>query len=430
MRTLTLIILAFLCALPASVALMDETAGKGQAAPAPEAVSMEIKDLPVSIAISRLFVDYGLSSQLDTESLKSLDRKISLNLSNVPWTDALSAMTRAAGVTYSVQKGKYSFENAPQQYTQQVLQAPINFNSQQAMRNSPPNAISNRVIRGTTDVTPRKRGATQVFDLTLDQANVFDVIRQLMDLSKREYVLDLGPAADYGVAPPRVTARLSNVSVDEFLSMLKNNSDIQTQRMGKQTVIRWRPKDIAASRTAAYRGSYILTYAVLAIARTPLSTAPGTPASNRVGDIEALPANDPSRGIQLLERGSVLCWAGVRWVESTDRPAGGKSSAGAALPANGGTKKQSWGIVTPAPDGLVNLEMDYTTSDSRTTITRRAMVRSKLRLGQAIMIPMELVSGGTPLDAKAPRLMLAVSVKIDNQSTLIPPRPVLMRPIN
>ncbi len=397
MRILTLIILVFLCALPARVALLGETAEKDkiQDPPTTIKVSMEVKDLPVSIAISRLFVDYGQGDMLNNESLKGIDRKVSANLSNVPWPTAVAMLSQSAGLTYTIIDGKYSFADTPRQYSQ-VLQAPANSNFNQ-FRNQQANMANNRNDIGLAKVTQRKKGVSQVFDLTLDQANVFDVIRQLMDLSKREYVIDMGPAADYRMPPPRVTARVSSLSVDEFLNMLSSTSDIQTERLGPKTIIRWRPKWVPGEPLASHANdSYILDYTVLS-------------------------------GLRIIDRGVLKPRDAHRFGEKFGAADSPKPSV--VLPPGLSVRPTKVntdlsGVVYAVSETEVNLEVGFQMPDpADESQSIYASARQRLPLGQSVNIP--LIGGSTRrmiqtkgglrmVDRQAPNLTLHVTVIRNN----------------
>ncbi len=394
MRTLYLIILVFLCALPASVALPGEPAAKGNVADPPTTakVTMEIKDLPVSIAITRLFVDYGLSENLNAASLKGIDRKISLNLNNVPWTAAVSVLSKAAGLTYTVHEGTYTFTSAPRQYSQ-VLQAPGSLNPNQ-LRNQQQSIAANRNDMGSVRVTPHRKGVSQVFDLTLDQANVFDVIRQLMDLSKREYVIDMGPAADYRMPPPRVTARVSGLSVDEFLSMLSTTSDIQTERLGPKTIVRWRPKWVPGEPTPSHAlDLYTLEYTVLSGVRIVDSGVVKPRDGKRFGGPQIMTLASPEPSVVL-------------------------PPAFSARPTKADTHLS--GVVYAVSEAEVNLEVGFQmpdpTDESQSIF---ASANQRLLLGQSVNIPLapsstrrmvRMKGGFRMVDRQAPNLTLRVTV--------------------
>jgi hypothetical protein len=182
-----------------------------------------LQDTPVRGAIKALF-DQLRGTGLDYVFEGDVEGKITLDISNVPYTDALATILRTANLTARLENGVYMI--IPSMKLRPAMAVP-------GIRRDPPAGIS---------ISPSPSGpgaATTFFDISLDGANVYQAIVQLMTMTKRNYVFDLGMTGQAMSAyAPRVSAVLKRVPFDQALDMIGKASGLAVEKIGVSYVIR------------------------------------------------------------------------------------------------------------------------------------------------------------------------------------------------
>ncbi len=292
MRTIVVLIVLILLMASVSCLWSQQFAANTQAIQSTEEkpVTLVLTNTPLPAAMAALFkgteLTYAFMRLAEDKQGDEWWNKVtvSVNITNVPFRDAIRIVARAAGLNIKIRtpeirdvnpKGPksggqlvigtsvskedqsklvdYFFSPSMQSSNQMINQSQIqqtnaynqklpdgrqqDANNQRMQGSFQNNSSNTNPIKMTTkDVKSGK-----VLNIQLEQANVFDVISQLMSLYNKNYILDLGPSADLSFYAPRVTARMSGVTLDEFLGLLKTSSGVQVEEKDGQIVFRWRP---------------------------------------------------------------------------------------------------------------------------------------------------------------------------------------------
>jgi|GEM_PF-4378826 len=306
MRTIVALIVLILLTASGNCVWSQQYATNAQAAQntTDKPVTLILKDTPLPTAMDALFKNTDLSyafarltanqDQLESQDYQWWNRvTVSVNITNVPFRDAIRIIARAAGLNIAIRAPEskdteyksppghnvigasvpledqlklvdYLFSPSMQSSNQLInrTQAEQMAPNNQIQQNYTQNAMSNS---GPIKMAAKEGKGTKLLSVQLEQANVFDVISQLMSIYKKDYILDTGPSAELSGIAPRVTARMSGVTLDEFLSMLKSSSGIQVEEKNGQTIIRWRPEPKSLLTLAPLAKPYTVYYLYLLV---------------------------------------------------------------------------------------------------------------------------------------------------------------------
>lgn len=199
-------------------------------------VTLVLKETPIREAFEQLFSGSGKRFVMD----QPVQGVISMQLTEVPFGDALRTLATSAGLVVRLENGIYrlspDFRMSPAgagprpaptgNPALQRLPVP-----QGAMpgRADPPGAVNIRPL-------PPDKGEKR-FDITLNQANLLEALRQILDLSSTDYIIDLGPQFSPPFAP-RVTARLRNATISDIFRVLLPASGLGFEKTANTYLIR------------------------------------------------------------------------------------------------------------------------------------------------------------------------------------------------
>jgi hypothetical protein len=269
MRTFSCLILAVLMTASASLALAESTnrsslggisqdqpgggtstqqqTMKGRAQIAQPLVSVDLVNTPIVEAVDRLFRGTGAKYQI----LSNVGGNVTLKLTNVPLSEAAAMLARAANIglgrRLGVPDSTFYFARSLQDLSDMAAvvmpqsMPGLAIMPDQSSTGYPYSSPGQRGANtGLVNIAPSPIGTGKLFDLTLDQANIFEAVRQLMELAKVDYVIDLGQSPEQAMSSaPRISARLRNASLDNLLELFCRASNIHAEKSGSTYMIHW-----------------------------------------------------------------------------------------------------------------------------------------------------------------------------------------------
>jgi ribosomal protein S27AE len=208
--------------------------------PQPEpTVSLNLQNAPVQQALESMLKSGKINYLIDP----GLTGTVTVNLNNIRLTEALDKLGNMAGFKYTVENGVWRFACSGPPTAQTIPPpggmfvpgslptGPVSFPTMMPSPTSP-NA------RPTMTVVPTGLGVglNRTFDITFDQAIVYEALGQLMELAGQNYVFDLGPFPTV----QRISAKMRGISLSDALDMLAASSNLQIQLVGNTYVVRQR----------------------------------------------------------------------------------------------------------------------------------------------------------------------------------------------
>lgn len=206
-------------------------------------VTLHLQNVTVQQAVDTLFQGSGREYQLDPKASGT----VTVNIDNVPFDTALRILGNTAGLTV---RHVYVL-SVDSQLEQPTALGSINLERPSEQVNPPAmssrlspgvdvNAATERILSPTRQESgvriqpaPSARAGERKFDITLDQANLIEAIKQLMEMEGRNYVLDLGVTPDRtSVVVPRISARIRNASLDQILEVLARSTNLVVTQNG------------------------------------------------------------------------------------------------------------------------------------------------------------------------------------------------------
>jgi type II secretory pathway component GspD/PulD (secretin) len=217
-------------------------------------VTLHLQNVSIQKAVDALFQGTGLEYQLDPDATGT----VTVNLDNVPFDSALRIIARTAGLNvrhvYILTRDGH-FAPARIEGGQPETLSPSG--ASLVKSELPSKRIDGFVSMGTahTDQKPidrSKQGAgisihpaasprigERKFDVTLDQANLGEVIKQLMEISGQNYVFDLGVASNWSsAAMPKISARVRSASLDQVLDILAKSTGLMVTKNGDTYILK------------------------------------------------------------------------------------------------------------------------------------------------------------------------------------------------
>jgi len=225
-------------------------------------VTLDLKDVPIRQAIEALFAGSGHQYIVVPDDISgTISGTVTIKLAGVPFDNALRTLANTAGLKiYDGKGGVFVLGPDPQRgLTSNVQQtAPQGLWETSSRSRAGVSSQQMSVPRGVINILPRvtEPGLDRRFDVTLEQANLFEAIKQLMELGGRDYVLDLGvstqmPSAFY----PRITAKMRNATLNDTLSALAKTSGLTTEKAANTYIFRFR-SGYPSYGTTGYAGPY------------------------------------------------------------------------------------------------------------------------------------------------------------------------------
>jgi len=235
-------------------------------------VTLHLQDATVQQAVDELFKGSGREYQLDPRA----SGMVTVNIDNVPFDTALRILANTAGLTvrhvyvlnvdFQLQPPTATFSPEMERVSEQrnmltTRTAPgLSANINTASEGIPGRARQESGV--SIQPVPSVRAGEKRFDITLDQANLVEAIKQLMEMEGRNYVLDLGAAPNWtGVAVPRISARIRNASLDQILDVLARSTGLIVTRNGTAYTFRlsqsqYPPANIGATQNSSPRANH------------------------------------------------------------------------------------------------------------------------------------------------------------------------------
>ena len=220
---------------PSAAQAESKAAGKASGA---HVVTLDLKDVPVQYAIDALFAGSGRVYAIEP----GVSGTVSIKLSGVPFDNALRTLANTAGLAVREDKGLIILGLDPQRGLTNIAQPTTQEVQWQWSPSQRAVTTSQRmpVPPGVVNIQPRRTGTgfDRRFDVTLEQANVFEAIKQLMELDGRDYVLDLGVSNQMSsVFGLRITAKLKNATLDDVLNALAKTPGLTIEKAANIYVI-------------------------------------------------------------------------------------------------------------------------------------------------------------------------------------------------
>lgn len=235
-------------------------------------VTLHLQDATVQKAVDALFQGSGREYQLDPRA----SGMVTVNIDNVPFDTALRILANTAGLTVrQVYVLSVDLQQQPPTATlsMEVKRASAQEDTLTTKSAPSPSVNVNTASEGipgpkrqepgvSIHPTPSGRPGETRFDITLDQANLVEAIKQLMEMEGRNYVLDLGVAPNWtGVAVPRVSARIRNASLDQILDVLGRSTGLIVTRNGTTYTFRlsqnqYPPPSVGISQSSAPKANH------------------------------------------------------------------------------------------------------------------------------------------------------------------------------
>ncbi len=197
---------------------------------------LQVENTPVLQALDLLLKDTPRSYRL-APGIR-VDGVVTVNIQDVPLDTAVTIVLRSAGLQ-AVRDGDT--------YVISALKVPAAMVAQQTSAMSPAGPI------GSVDVKPSAgRPGGRTFDILLDKANVLEAIRQILEVSGQNYVIDTGlDCAWAGPLGPRISSRMRGIGLDEAIEALARSSSLVMVKVGATYTIR--PPD--GAMPLSYAGS-------------------------------------------------------------------------------------------------------------------------------------------------------------------------------
>lgn len=249
-RIRTISVLLFLCSaslmLSASAVFgqSEQPAASERVQPEPmvedQRFSIELKDVPVQEAIAAVFQhERGVPYVIEP----NVGGRVTINLKDVTFDSALRTLLNVAGLSAREEAGTLILGADPQRLvtntTQFVLPHPP-----PTPPSPPAQQLAAMNAPGVVNIRPWDRGPAKVFDVTLEGANLFEAIKQILELDGKDYVLDLGLASQMPLGSgPRVTARMRQVSLDDVLTILSRTAGLEFEKRANTYIVRYKGVD-------------------------------------------------------------------------------------------------------------------------------------------------------------------------------------------
>ena len=252
-------------------------------------VTLDLKDVPIRQAVEALFAGSGHQYIVVPDDISgTISGTVTIKLAGVPFDNALRTLANTAGLKiYDGKGGVFVLGPDPQRgltsNVQQIVPQGLWETSPQ-----PRAGVSSQQMsapRGVINILPRvtEPGLDRRFDVTLEQANLFEAIKQLMELDGRDYVLDLGVSTQMPLTfGPRITAKMRNATLSNVLNALTKTSGLTTEKAANTYIIRFRGYP---------------TYGTTGYA-SPYGVSIGGPASNIKGNLPTFSCAKCGQGLQ------------------------------------------------------------------------------------------------------------------------------------
>jgi len=186
-------------------------------------VTLFLSDTPIKNALETLFEDTNVAYVLEP----GIAGTVTMRINDVPFSDALSAVLKASGLTVRKENGIDIFSTK----TPAVLSVGAASPWGDKLDSDTPGKIEIKPIAGKTNH----------FDVTLERADLVEAVKELMSVAKTDYVLDMDLAAQItSKFAPRITAKISNATVDDALKLLSKASHLEVERSDSAYILRWR----------------------------------------------------------------------------------------------------------------------------------------------------------------------------------------------
>lgn len=240
MRNYLCLIVAVFVLVLVSVAFGQDGREKQQMLGMPR-VTLDAENMPIRDALAVLFKDTGVKYTVPP----GVTGSVRVRMDDVPLDAAVAVVSKAASLTYCVEDGVYVFSagDIPPIVPLQVVALPAPSGGPMPMAPSPPPGGQLPGFYGPPGMPGMPGGTVSIqpagdatFDIVLDNASLYEAIRQLMELSKLNYVLDLG---QFGGEPrTRVAARMEDVALDDALGILAKAANLYAAKEGSIYFIR------------------------------------------------------------------------------------------------------------------------------------------------------------------------------------------------
>lgn len=189
-------------------------------------VTMDLQNVLVFDALKELFKDSPNSWESNVSTLSR--PRISLKIKNMPFSRAVECLARAAGLTWSVEKSstgtKYHFSGLGQS---------------SSVGGGHGNEAIDKGQRSTLNIIPDTSGNT--FDITLDNAGLMEVLKQLFEVAKADYIINQGmyqqPISLYSAQNTSISARLRHANLDSVLDLIVKSSGMNIEKVGSTYLI-------------------------------------------------------------------------------------------------------------------------------------------------------------------------------------------------
>lgn len=205
--------------------------------------SLDLKDVPVREAIAAVLEHrHGMPYVIEP----NVGGRVTINLKDVTFDSALRALANVAGLIVRQEGGTLILGADPQRLITNSVQF-VTQNSHPLPPPSPGVQLATPPapnVPGVVNIHPWDRGPVKVFDVTLENANLFEAIKQTLELAGKDYVLDLGIVAQ--IPPgfgPRVTAKMRQVSLDDALTILSRTAGLEFEKRANTYIVRYKGLD-------------------------------------------------------------------------------------------------------------------------------------------------------------------------------------------
>lgn len=181
-------------------------------------VDLDLQDVTVFDALVALFKNQPNNWESSVSTLST--PTISLKFSGTPFSQAVDALARSAGLSWSTdEKGKYHF---------------YPYDQEPAKTQS--GKFGGRLSPGTINIAPTNTGRT--YDVTLENANLLEAVKQLLDIARMDYVLGAtNPGQGSLTNATTITAKIRHATLDDALNFISKASGLTIQRSGKTYII-------------------------------------------------------------------------------------------------------------------------------------------------------------------------------------------------
>jgi hypothetical protein len=198
----------------------------GISADEPRVIALQLNNVTVLQALDILLKGTGRNYRLMPGA--RADGVVTVNFRDVPLDGAVKIVLRSAGLQAARENHTYIIEPILVPMTR----PPVVSQQMPTMFPGPP--------IGSVDVKPSgARTGGQRFDMLLDKANVLEAMRQILEVAGQNYVIDTGlDCAWAGPLGPRISARMSGMTLDDALQALGKSASLVLVKVGSAYTIR------------------------------------------------------------------------------------------------------------------------------------------------------------------------------------------------